>query len=352
MTRFFDVINLQDEDIRTMKKKREYCSYCGKPIVNREQDGKMREYCPQCNAFYYENPLPVASTIVVNEDREVLLVRRKKDPYNGMWCLPIGFAESGEEVHEAALRELQEEAGITGKIIRLIDVDTVDNYFYGSLAIVTYEVERTGGEVRPGDDAVEARYFPIDEMPELAWASNEKAIRLYIENNRDTWAMVDSFRRLYPDIGTVPTFVQEKDEQKRLLSNVLIRMIGSDNEEITQAWSSETLIKVPQLKEFFSQIIGVHRRILRMLQNNLQGPVQSNDVVEFEELGRNLKKDGVPLPDLLIALALSRKSIWIHVIRKKILASPLEIYATLELNNRIIFMYDRVIYSIARGYSQ
>ena len=89
--------------------------------------------------------LPVASTIVVNDKREVLLVKRKKDPYRGMWCLPIGFAESGEEVREAALRELEEEAGITGEIVRLIDVDTIDNYFYGSLAIVTYEVKMTGG---------------------------------------------------------------------------------------------------------------------------------------------------------------------------------------------------------------
>lgn len=335
-----------------MKQKRIYCSYCGKALTSREQDGKIREYCSECNAFYYENPLPVASTIVVNEEREVLLVRRKKDPYKGMWCLPIGFAESGEEVHEAALRELQEEAGITGRIVRLIDVDTVENYFYGSLAIVTYEVERTGGAVCPGDDAVEARYYPIHEIPELAWVSNEKAIKIFIENNRDTWAMVDSFRRLYPDIDAVPSFAREKDEQKRLLSNVLIRIINTDSEEITQAWSSETLIKVPRLKEFFYDIVGVHEKVLARLQNHLQGPVQSNDVSEFEELGRELKKAGVPLPDLLIALALSRKSIWMHVIRKKILASPLEIYATLELNNRIIFIYDRVIYSIARGYSQ
>ena len=333
-----------------MKKKRVYCSYCGKELSSREQDGKVREYCPACSAFYYENPLPVASTIVVNENREILLVKRKKDPYQGMWCLPIGFAESGEEVHEAALRELQEEAGVTGRIIRLIDVDTVDNYYYGSLAIVTYEVAMTGGTVTPGDDAVEARFFPIHEVPRLAWASNEKAIRIYIDTNRDTWAMIDSFRRLYPDIDAVPSMAQERDEQKRLLSNVLIRMISAESGEITEAWSTETSAKVPNLRNYFMQVRGLHENILTMLQNHLQGPVQAHNMVAFEELGRQLNDAGVPLPDLLVALALSRKSIWMHVIRKRILASPLEIYATLELNNRIIFMYDRVIYSIARGY--
>ena len=63
-----------------MKKQRSYCSYCGGKITGKIQDGKSRDYCPGCNTFFYENPLPVASTMVVNDNREVLLVRRKKDP--------------------------------------------------------------------------------------------------------------------------------------------------------------------------------------------------------------------------------------------------------------------------------
>jgi len=49
-------------------------------------------------------------------------------------------------------------------------------------------------------------------------------------------------------------------------------------------------------------------------------------------------------------MALSRKSIWSHVMQKKILSSPLEIYTTLEFNNRIIFIYDRINYYITTGY--
>ena len=167
-------------------KKKEYCCYCGKVIDQKFIDGKNRDYCSSCGSIFYENPLPVASSIVVNDNKEVLLVKRKKDPYKDMWCLPIGFAESGEEVSEAALRELKEEAGIDGSIIRLIDVDTLYNYFYGSLAIVTYEVKQTGGEVTPGDDATDAKYFPITDIPKLAWISNEKAISIYIELYNDT----------------------------------------------------------------------------------------------------------------------------------------------------------------------
>ena len=68
------------------------------------------------------------------------------------------------------------------------------------------------------------------------------------------------------------------------------------------------------------------------------------------DIGRELKKSALPLPELMTAMALSRKSIWKHVINKKIFASPLEIYTTLELNNRIIFIYDRINYFLTKGY--
>ena len=53
----------------------------------------------------------------------MLLVKRKHDPFKGLWCLPMGFAESGESIESAALRELEEEAGIQGKILGLVNVE-------------------------------------------------------------------------------------------------------------------------------------------------------------------------------------------------------------------------------------
>lgn len=334
-----------------VRKKRRYCSYCGSELSLHEQDGKSRDYCIQCKTFYYENPLPVASTIVVNEDREVLLVKRKNDPYRGMWCLPIGFAESGEEVKEAALRELKEEAGITGEVVRLIDVDTIDNYFYGSLAIVTYEVKMTGGQVRPGDDASDAKYFPISDLPELAWSSNIKAIQIYQKIFSDTWAMLDSFRELYPEIQSVDLFVSPSHEQKHLLSNILITILKSDYNEISEKWSRDVIKKIPVIKKYINILMQTNKKILWAIQMHLLGDMKKENFTDFIETGRELKKNNVPLPELITAMALSRRSIWMHVLMKKIIASPLEIYTTLELNNRIIFIYDKIIYSLAKGYT-
>lgn len=333
-----------------MRKQRIYCAYCAEPVVRRQVEGKERDLCTKCGAVFYENPLPVASAIVMNEQREVLLVQRKKDPYKGMWCLPIGFAEAGEAVRDAALRELEEESGVKGKIVRLIDVDTVDNDFYGSLAIVTYEVRVVGGRLRPGDDAVDARYFPLSGLPSLAWSSNEKAVKIYIDLYRDTWAMMDSFRRLFPDLGPPHAVSPETSSQGHLLSNILIKVIDRDREEIARNWAGEVRKCIPSLAACMDVLLDINRMVLQGIREGLEGRKRPFDGKRFVRAGSHLRMLGLPLPDVLNALALSRKSIWVHVIGKKILSSPLEIYSTLELNNRIIFLYDKVNYHITQGY--
>ncbi len=333
-----------------MKKKRVYCTHCGTRLTKKHIEDRERDYCPACDTVFYENPLPVASSIVVNDKREILLVKRKNDPYRDMWCLPIGFAESHEKLQEAALRELKEEAGIDGQIIQLIDVDTVDNYFYGSLAIVTYEVKKTGGDVKAGDDAADARYFPINETPPLAWSSNEKAIDMFIKQYHDMWAMIESFKHLYPAIDSPDDISTHEQQQEELLSNVLISMIDTDFSEITGHWRQEVEETLPGLKPFLDTITWIHTAILRSIQHWLRGNMSTSVFKQFSVAGKALRLLHVPLEEILTALALSRKSIWRHVTQKRILASPLEIYTSLELNNRIIFCYDRIIYNLTRGY--
>ena len=96
-----------------MVKKRTHCSFCGEKISQRKEGDILRDYCASCDTFFYKNPLPVVSSIVV-VDRELLLVKRKYEPHIGEWCLPSGFAETGESIQGAALRELEEETGIKG----------------------------------------------------------------------------------------------------------------------------------------------------------------------------------------------------------------------------------------------
>jgi 8-oxo-dGTP diphosphatase len=333
-----------------MKKQRIYCPFCGEAVAHRHMDGKVRDFCMRCSHVFYENPLPVACSIVVNDRREVLLVRRAKDPYKDMWCLPIGFAETGEEVKDAALRELREEAGLDGEIVRLIDVDTVDNYFYGALAIVTYEVRVAGGTPRPGDDAVDTRYFPLGELPPLAWTSNEKAVKIYVDLHRDAWAMMDSYRQLFPEVQALEAAAPGASDQKAFLSNVLVKLIERGADEITREWASDVRSSIPGLFLHMDFLAEVNRKVLRSVKSGLQGRADDLDYIKFKDTGKDIRRLGIDFPAVLNAIALSRKRIWMHVLQKKILSSPLEIYITLELNNRIIFLYDKIIYHIASGY--
>ena len=135
----------------------------------------------RCGAIAYENPLPVAAAVVTNERGEVLLVRRARHPMKGMWCLPCGFAEKDEQIEEAALRELEEETHLRGRVVRLLDAVTARNYFYGNLVMITFEVGEVTGAPAPGDDAAEVRFFPLDRIPPLAFPCQERAIRRHRE---------------------------------------------------------------------------------------------------------------------------------------------------------------------------
>lgn len=333
-----------------MKKEKKYCSYCGITIQKHFIDDKDRDYCVQCKTVYYENPLPVASCILINNKREVLLVKRKKDPYKDMWCLPIGFAESGEEVKDAALRELREETGLFGEIVKLIDVDTIENYFYGSLAIITYEVQCIGGELAPGDDASDVRYFPINETPALAWSSNSKAIALFLELYRDGWAMIDSFKEMYPYEENFGIQTIKREHQGVLLSTLLINVIEKDMYEILKSLNANIIKLLELSNEDILILEEVHAEILNTVKHQLLNAWTGKDDEHYTELGKKLCLQKVPLTILYTICAASRGNIWLHIIKKNIIISPLDIFTALEFNNRVVYIYDKIIHALIDGF--
>jgi len=206
--------------------KARFCSQCGEEVVVRPEDGREREVCSACATVFYRNPLPVVASVVIDRERRVLLVKRGQEPHAGMWCLPIGFAELGETIHEAALRELREEAGIEGEVIALLDADSFESGHYGDLLIVSFEVEKTGGVETPGDDAVDVRYFHLDGLPPLAFASNERALEVYVARHEEEWRIQDSFRHLQEKSGA-------------LLSDPLVHLIEEHAADIAVRWAEE-----------------------------------------------------------------------------------------------------------------
>jgi 8-oxo-dGTP diphosphatase len=119
-----------------------------------------------------EQPRGPALTVdgAVVEDSSVLLVRRRNPPFAGTYALPGGFVDYGETVEGAVAREVQEETGLAVAVARLIGVysDPARDP-RGHTVSVAFLVRRRGGTLRGADDADEARFFPLDALPTLAF---------------------------------------------------------------------------------------------------------------------------------------------------------------------------------------
>lgn len=120
-----------------------------------------------------ENP-PLVSDAVVVRSGQVLLVRRGREPFKGMWALPGGFVDPGEKTEDTCLRELREETGVRGSIQELVGVFSAPGRDpRGPTVSITYRVEPERGEPRGGDDAAEARYWDLGALPALAFDHDE-----------------------------------------------------------------------------------------------------------------------------------------------------------------------------------
>jgi 8-oxo-dGTP diphosphatase len=128
------------------------------------------------------SPIPAVGVVCLRGD-EVLLIRRGNPPRKGEWSLPGGRIEWGETCAAAALRELQEETGVTADLVGLVDV--IDGLFsqraggevWGHYVLVDYAARWRAGEPRAGDDAADARFFALAEIDALGlWRETVRVI--------------------------------------------------------------------------------------------------------------------------------------------------------------------------------
>ncbi|WP_232660429.1 NUDIX hydrolase [Pseudonocardia sp. TRM90224] len=106
--------------------------------------------------------VPCVGGLVHDPDGRLLLVQRRNEPGRGLWSIPGGRIEAGE-THEAALvREMQEETGLVVHVERLIGV-----VHRGPFEISDYRCAVVGGELRAGDDALDARWCSASDLTQL-----------------------------------------------------------------------------------------------------------------------------------------------------------------------------------------
>jgi len=157
----------------------EYCPRCGARLVESAVRDTKRPTCSDCHFILYVNPAPVTATLV-EQGGELLLVRRKYDPGVGRWCLPTGFIESGETPEESAVREVREESGLEVALTGIFDSWATGEDPRTPVVCFAFTARVVGGTLEAGDDASEARFFPLNDIPtNLAFESHRRIIARY-----------------------------------------------------------------------------------------------------------------------------------------------------------------------------
>src|SRR3954453_21604164 len=98
-----------------------FCTQCGGPLTTRDVRGTPRRWCPSCEHIHYADP-KVAVGVAVFHDGKLLLVRRTMNPGRGLWSLPGGYLDLGEDPAVAAAREAEEEAGVRVAVGQVLNV--------------------------------------------------------------------------------------------------------------------------------------------------------------------------------------------------------------------------------------
>ena len=156
-----------------------YCPKCGHALEFKFIDNRKRQICTNCLYVFYQNPVPAAATLTV-ENGNVLLIKRRFPPQAGKWSLPSGFIELDESPEQAAVRETKEETGLDVKISELLQVFGTCTHSEAQIILVLYRASVISGSLNASDDAEEAAFFPLDSLPEeIAFSIHHQAIIKY-----------------------------------------------------------------------------------------------------------------------------------------------------------------------------
>lgn len=195
--------------------------------------------------YTYDYPRPAVTTDVVlftidAERLRVLLILRGGEPFRGCWGFPGGFIELDEDLIDGARRELAEETGVTGVYLeQLYTFGTPDRDPRGRVISVVYYAVAPEGRVSvlAGSDAAAAQWFPVNELPPLAFDHDKilamAKVRLAAKLGHSTIALQLMPEKFTSDLQSVYEVVLGRTIDKR---NFRKRMLAGGSVEPCQAW--------------------------------------------------------------------------------------------------------------------
>ena len=130
-------------------------------------------------SYSYPRPMVTVDILLIDKEgdhAEILLIERLNDPFKNHWALPGGFVDENEALLEAAKRELKEETAVE-------NIELQQFYTFGDpgrdprghcISTVYYAfVDKQSVNIKAGDDAKNAAWFKISDLPDLAFDHKE-----------------------------------------------------------------------------------------------------------------------------------------------------------------------------------
>lgn len=152
---------------------------CGSELEVVTRSGRPRMGCAECGYVHFRDPGVGAAVLLEDGAGRVLLVKRgSSSTKSGLWCVPCGFVDYGEDVREAAAREVREETGLE---VAVGDPIFVQSNFHDPEKLtvgIWFAGQVVGGTEAAGDDAVDLGWFAPDDLPLLAFETDAELFRL------------------------------------------------------------------------------------------------------------------------------------------------------------------------------
>ena len=161
--------------------------------------------------YIYKFPRPAVTVDIVVfsiqlNKLEILLIQRAKEPYRGKWALPGGFVGIEESLHSAAERELEEETGLINlHLEQLYTFGTPRRDPRGRIITVSYYSifnQGTNNKTTGASDATQASWFPIVNLPPLAF-DHDEIVSCGLNKIRNDFANVIINFNLLPEVFTL-----------------------------------------------------------------------------------------------------------------------------------------------------
>lgn len=161
-----------------------YCPKCGSEHFDIHNEKSKQ--CADCGFVYYFNPSSATVALILNENNELLVCRRAKDPAKGTLDLPGGFIDIDETGEEGVAREVLEETGL--EVQEAAYQFTLPNiYVYSGFPVHTLDMfylckVKDTRHISAMDDAADAFFIPIAEInPEdFGLGSIRKGLRIFL----------------------------------------------------------------------------------------------------------------------------------------------------------------------------